>query len=90
MDVKLAFVVVIFIAGLTAIAFEHGLEINKSWVALFTGTIMWIVISIGADPTMMHEYIAEGSGEIFELIVFLIGAMTIVEMLAHFRFFYMD
>lgn len=87
MDIKLVLTVVIFVAGLTAIAFEHNLQINKSWVALFTGTMMWIVISIGADPKLMHEHIADGSGEIFELIVFLIGAMTIVEMLAHFRFF---
>ena len=74
MDIKLILLIVIFVNGLIAIAFEHKLEINKSWIALFTGTAMWIVISIGGNPTIMHHSIAEGSAEIFELIVFLIGA----------------
>ncbi len=87
MDIKFILLIVIFVNGLLAIAFEHKLEINKSWIALFTGTAMWIVVSVGGNPTLMHASIAEGSAEIFELIVFLIGAMTIVEMLAHFRFF---
>lgn len=87
MDIKLILLLAIFINGLLAIAFEHQLQINKSWIALFTGTAMWIVVSFGADPKVMHHAIADGSAEIFELIIFLIGAMTIVEMLGHFRFF---
>ena len=87
MDIKLILLLVIFISGLLAIAFEHQLQINKSWIALLTGTAMWIIVSVGADPKIMHHAISEGSVEIFELIIFLIGAMTIVEMLGHFRFF---
>jgi len=87
MDIKLILLIVVFITGLLAIAFEHKLEINKSWIALFTGTVMWIIISVGGNPVHMHQSISKGSAEIFELIVFLIGAMTIVEMLGHFRFF---
>jgi Na+/H+ antiporter NhaD/arsenite permease-like protein len=45
------------------------------------------VVSIGVDPVLMHQALRGGSAEIFELVVFLIGAMTIVEMMAHFRFF---
>ncbi len=78
---------VIFLNAILAIAFEHSLGINKSWIALFTGTVMWMIISFGADPKEMHHAIMDGSAEIFELIVFLIGAMTIVEMMGHFRFF---
>lgn len=48
---------------------------------------MWLVVSIGVDPVLMHKALRGGSAEIFELVVFLIGAMTIVEMMAHFRFF---
>jgi Na+/H+ antiporter NhaD/arsenite permease-like protein len=79
--------IVIFANAIIAIAFEHSLGINKSWIALFSGTIMWMVASIGGDPEVMHHALQKSSAEIFELIVFLIGAMTIVEMMGHYRFF---
>jgi len=87
MDIKSIILIVTFSIAILFIAFEHSLGINKSWVALFLGTFMWIIVSIGVDASVMTHAIREGSSEIFELIVFLIGAMTIVEMMAHFRFF---
>lgn len=87
MDFKSILLIVLFVNGIVAIAFEHNLSINKSWIAIFTGTAMWLILSIGATPGTMEHAITEGSYEIFELIVFLIGAMTLVEMMAHFRFF---
>lgn len=87
MDITTIILIAIFIIGFTAIALEHTLEINKSWVAIFTGSIMWIIVAIGADPDTLHDAIVHESAMIFELVVFLIGAMTIVEMMAHFRFF---
>ena len=79
--------IVIFLAGLVAITFENKLEVNKSWIALFIGAIMWIVIAIGEDEKALETAIIHESAEIFELIIFLMGAMTIVEMMGHFRFF---
>lgn len=87
MDIKSALLIALFVNGIVAIAFEHSLSINKSWIALFTGTAMWLILSIGGSPESMDHAIREGSYEIFELIVFLIGAMTLVEMMAHFRLF---
>lgn len=87
MDIKSILISILFVNGILAIAFEHNLGINKSWIALFTGTVMWMIVSMGLEPGLMHDAISEGTSEIFELIVFLIGAMTIVEMMAHFRFF---
>lgn len=87
MGFKEILLLVIFLNAIVAIAFEHSLGINKSWIALFSGTVMWMVVSFGADPHIMREAIMEGSAEIFELIVFLMGAMTIVEMMGHYRFF---
>lgn len=87
MDHISVLILVIFLVGILAIALEHPLGINKSWIAIFTGTIMWMILSFGADPEAMHHAIKDGSAEIFELIVFLIGAMTVVEMMGHFRFF---
>lgn len=86
-DSETILLIAIFIIGFTAIAFEHNLQVNKSWIALFTGSIMWIVVAIGEDEELLREAMLHESAEIFALIVFLMGAMTIVEMMAHFRFF---
>ena len=87
MDLQAVVLLVIFIAAFLAIALEHITKVNKSWVALFAGSIMWGVVAFGKTPDSMHIAIVHTSGEIFELIIFLMGAMTIVEMLGHFRFF---
>lgn len=79
--------IIIFLGGLLAITFESKLEVNKSWIALFMGTIMWVVVAIGDDEKILETAIIHESAEIFELIIFLMGAMTIVEMMGHFRFF---
>ena len=87
MDIQSIILIVIFIAGLVGIAFEHNTEINKSWIALFIGSLMWMVVAFGEDQESLHNAIMHESGEIFELVIFLMGAMTIVEMMGHFRFF---
>lgn len=87
MDLQTILLVLIFTAGLTGIALEHVIKVNKSWIALFTGSVMWMIVAFGKTPESMEMVMTEASAEIFELIFFLIGAMTIVEMLAHFRFF---
>jgi len=79
--------ITIFIIGFIAITFEHKLEVNKSWIALFMGTIMWVVVAVGQDEKLLELAIIHESAEIFQLIIFLMGAMTIVEMMGHFRFF---
>jgi len=78
---------IIFILGFTGIAFEHSLKVNKSWIALFMGAIMWMVVSYGESKELLDRSLDHGFAEIFELVIFLMGAMTIVEMLGYFRFF---
>ena len=87
MQLQSVILVLIFIVGFTGIVFEHNLKVNKSWIALATGSVMWMVVSYGSTYEELHLAIMHSSAEIFELIMFLIGAMTLVEMMAHFRFF---
>jgi Na+/H+ antiporter NhaD/arsenite permease-like protein len=87
MDFTNIILLTIFLVAIVAIALEHKLEINKSWIALLAGSVMWMIVSVGADSAELQEAIEAGSSEIFGLIVFLIGAMTIVEMMGHYRFF---
>ena len=87
MDLQTILLLLIFLCGYVFIALEHIIKVNKSWVALFTGSLMWMIVAFGKSPQSMNLAMTEASAEIFELIFFLIGAMTIVEMLGHFRFF---
>ena len=73
--------ILIFVAGYAAIAFEHPLKINKAASALITGVVCWIcfVMSSGDHQAVNEELIAH-LGEISSILFFLLGAMTIVEL----------
>lgn len=73
--------IIIFISGYFAIAFEHPLKINKAASALITGVLCWIcfVFSSG-DKQAVNEELVGHLGEISSILFFLLGAMTIVEL----------
>jgi Na+/H+ antiporter NhaD/arsenite permease-like protein len=72
----------IFIIGYLAIAFEHQIKLNKAASALITGVLCWIFfIFSGADHEKVHRDLLEHMGEISGILFFLLGAMTIVELI---------
>lgn len=72
----------IFIIGYLAIAFEHQIKLNKAASALITGVLCWtIYILNGADHDAAHHDLLEHMGEISGILFFLLGAMTIVELI---------
>ncbi len=72
---------VIFILGYLLIASEHVLHINKATFALIMCALLWAVYALGShDPSISSELI-EALGDTCEIVVFLIGAMTIVELI---------
>ncbi|MEO6131834.1 MAG: sodium:proton antiporter NhaD [Saprospiraceae bacterium] len=88
-------IILVFITGYTLIAFEHPLKIDKAASALLTGVFCWLVLmfglehmpafsGIGATHPDTHAYISaslfEHLGKISEILFFLLGAMTIVEL----------
>ncbi|MBL7883747.1 MAG: sodium:proton antiporter NhaD [Bacteroidia bacterium] len=74
--------IVIFILGYIAIAFEHPLNINKSASALLAGVLCWTVyIVMGDDSHLINEQLTEHIGELSGILFFLMGAMTIVELI---------
>lgn len=79
---------VVFILGYLAIAFEHPLHLNKAASALLTGVLCWLLYFFHADST---EHATEGLlhhlGEISSILFFLLGAMTIVELIASYKGF---
>ena len=73
--------IIIFVIGYVLIALEHPLHMNKATFALITCGILWSIYAImGHDPEM-HEAIVTQLGDACEIVVFLIGAMTIVEII---------
>lgn len=75
-------VILIFILGYLAIAFEHTIKINKTAFALIVGVLCWTVYMMFAqNSTLVHAELSEHLGEISEILFFLLGAMTIVELI---------
>ncbi len=72
----------IFIIGYAAIALEHSLRVNKAATALLTGVICWAVFALySSDKSHVAELLVEHLGELSGILFFLLGAMTIVELI---------
>lgn len=86
-----ALMALIFILGYLCIAFEHPLKIDKAASAILTAVLCWTVLVLSADSLLPavtgageHGPIGElrhHLGEISEILFFLMGAMTIVELI---------
>lgn len=77
----IATLLVIFIVGYLLIACEHVLSINKATFALIMCALLWAVYAMaGHDPHLSSDLV-EALGDTCEIVVFLIGAMTIVELI---------
>lgn len=83
-----AIVIVIFVLGYIAIALEHPLNLNKAASALITGVLCWTLFVFQSDnaDTVSEELILH-LGEIASILFFLLGAMTIVELIDSHRGF---
>ncbi|MCW5898123.1 MAG: sodium:proton antiporter NhaD [Flavobacteriales bacterium] len=84
-----ALIALVFVIGYLAIALEHPLHINKAASALVTGVLVWVLIVVGQGTLLAPEaqgaehinhQLLEHLGEIASILFFLMGAMTIVEL----------
>lgn len=72
---------ILFIAGYAVIALEHPLKVNKSATAILLAVAMWLVMILGrTDPSLTNRELLGHLGGIAEILFFLLGAMTIVEL----------
>ncbi|KAG5548191.1 hypothetical protein RHGRI_013778 [Rhododendron griersonianum] len=77
-DVAMA---LLFGIGYAGIIFEESLAFNKSGVGLLMAVSLWVVRSIGAPSTEVAvSELTHASAEVSEIVFFLLGAMTIVEI----------
>ena len=73
--------ILIFVIGYLAIAFEHPIKINKTAIALLTGVLCWTVYIVSANnPDAVLGELSHHLASVSEILFFLLGAMTIVEL----------
>jgi len=90
-------IIIVFLAGYLAITLEHNLKIDKLIPALAMMAILWAIIAlahmdvfeVNAElrelvPTHIDEILLHHLGKTAEILVFLLGAMTIVEIIDYF------
>lgn len=78
----IAAIVLIFVVGYLAIAGEHMIGINKAATALITGVACWTVYILSQqDKHLVVEQLNGGLGELAGILFFLLGAMTVVELI---------
>jgi Na+/H+ antiporter NhaD/arsenite permease-like protein len=74
-----AIFVIIFVLAYAAIALEHPLKVNKSAPALIGAGLLWTVYALSAGN--VNEQLNETVAGTAQIIFFLMGAMTIVEVI---------
>lgn len=73
---------IIFILGYAAITLEHSLKINKAASAMITGVLCWTVYAMfSSDSHHASDHLTEHLGNVAGILFFLLGAMTIVELI---------
>jgi len=81
--------VVIFVLAYAAIALEHPLKVNKSASALLGAGLLWTVYALaGPDNHAAVENLHESVASTAQIVFFLMGAMTIVEVVDAHNGFY--
>ena len=93
-------IIIVFVLGYLAITLEHNLHIDKLIPALAMMAILWAMIALGhldvfdidavnkqLLPTHIEEALLHHLGKTAEILVFLLGAMTIVEIIDYFNGF---
>ena len=73
--------ILIFILGYACIALEHKIKIDKAATALFMFGIIWSIYAIYSGDTDIGSKLLEHLGSTCETLIFLIGAMTIVDLI---------
>jgi Na+/H+ antiporter NhaD/arsenite permease-like protein len=72
-------VILVFVLGYLAIALEHPININKTASALLTGVLCWTIYALTSEDHVA-ESLSHHLSSISEILFFLLGAMTIVEL----------
>ena len=94
-------IISLFVLGYLATTLEHNLKVDKLIPALAMMALMWAIISLAhlpvfdvntelkqLEPSHLEEILLHHLGKTAEIIIFLLGAMTIVEIIDYFNGFF--
>ncbi|MCM1150563.1 MAG: sodium:proton antiporter NhaD [Alistipes sp.] len=73
--------IAIFCAGYVLIALEHKIRINKSAIALMMCGVLWALLSLTGHDAQTGTRLAGQLSDTCEILIYLIGAMTIVDLI---------
>ncbi len=74
--------VVIFVVGYAAIALEHPIKVDKAASAILTGVLCWtLYVYTGVSTGEVEDGLTHHLFDIASILFFLMGAMTIVELI---------
>ncbi|MCK1401448.1 sodium:proton antiporter NhaD [Bradyrhizobium sp. 4] len=72
----------IFVLAYAAIALEHPIGVNKSASALLGAGVLWTIYALATgDHTLVGRQLDESVASTAQIVFFLVGAMTIVEVI---------
>lgn len=76
-------IILTFAIGYLCIIFEYNIKINKTASALLMAVLTWTALfSIqGSVPSRSIEMLMDHLGDVSQIIFFLLGAMTLVELI---------
>ena len=89
-------IIAVFILGYLGIAFEHSVKVDKLIPALGMMAILWALIAVnhmevfeiipgvGKESHHIESVLLHHLGKTAEILFFLMGAMTIVEIIDYF------
>ena len=78
----LSALIIIFVITYAAITLEHSIKINKSATALLGAGLLWTIYAVSTgDHLVVGHQLSESIASTAEIVFFLIGAMTIVEVI---------
>ncbi|MCX6994893.1 MAG: sodium:proton antiporter NhaD [Chlamydiae bacterium] len=78
---------VVFIIGYVAIAFEQGARVNKAATAILMAIMCWSIISFCLPQEGLLNSLQPHFEQAAEIVIFLLGAMAIVEVVDSHRGF---
>ena len=76
-----------FVIAYILITLEHKVGQHKSGIALSLAGALWILTAFVTPTEELRHITLEAGAEVFEIVAFLLSAMTLVEILIHYRLF---
>ena len=72
---------IVFVLAYAGIALEHQIKVNKSATALIGAGLLWTIYAVmGPGATVLEESLGASLTATAQIVFFLMGAMTIVEV----------